>query len=190
MNEVVPLAQYFLICRELGETPKWPGNLRNYHRVEDQSYAPSIADLTVWATTQEHCKDEAFNHTNGDVILFKFLWAHLAKYFNMEIPSYSNMPDKDEPELDLVEWARDKEEVWNRIVAKYGGREDCFQLDGFAMLNWGFNPSIDMKTPFMSTVAKARKFGWNRIDDSYEAYDRSFRSYENTGILPSSRQFR
>ncbi|KAJ5335032.1 hypothetical protein N7452_007435 [Penicillium brevicompactum] len=190
MNEVVPLAQYFLICRELGETPKWPGNLRNYHRVEDQSYAPSIADLTVWATTQEHCKDEAFNHTNGDVILFKFLWAHLAKYFNVEVPSYSNMPDKDEPELDLVEWARDKEEVWNRIVAKYGGREDCFQLDGFAMLNWGFNPSIDIKTPFMSTVAKARKFGWNRIDDSYEAYDRSFRSYENTGILPSSRQFR
>ncbi|CAI7672723.1 unnamed protein product [Penicillium bialowiezense] len=190
MNEVVPLAQYFLICRELGETPKWPGNLRNYHRVEDQSYAPSIADLTVWATTQEHCKDEAFNHTNGDVILFKFLWAHLAKYFNLEIPSYSSMPDKDQPELDLVEWARDKEEVWKQIVAKYGGRVDCFQLDGFAMLNWGFNPSITIKTPFMSTVSKARKFGWNRIDDSYEAYDRSFRSYENTGILPCSRQFR
>ncbi|CAG7966865.1 unnamed protein product [Penicillium olsonii] len=189
MNEVIPIAQYFLICKELGETPKWPGNLRNYHRVEDQSYAPSIADLTVWATTQEHCKDEAFNHTNGDVILFKFLWAHLAKYFNVEVPSYSDMPDKDQPELDLVEWSRGKEKVWDAIVAKYGGRADCFQTEGFAMLNWGFNPSINIRSPFMSTVAKARKFGWNRIDDSYEAYDRSFQSYENTGILPCSRHY-
>ncbi|KGO66507.1 hypothetical protein PITC_012250 [Penicillium italicum] len=190
MNGVIPLAQYFLICRELGEAPKWPGNLRNFHRVEDQSYAPSIADLTVWATTQEHCKDEAFNHTNGDVVLFKFLWVHLAKYFNVEIPSFSDIPDKDEAELDLVEWARDKEEVWKSIVAKYGGRADSFQSGGFAMLNWGFNPAIEIKTPFMSTVAKARKFGWNRIDNSYEAYDRAFRSYENTGILPDSRKFR
>ncbi|KGO44678.1 hypothetical protein PEX1_040960 [Penicillium expansum] len=171
MNEVIPLAQYFLICRELGETPKWPGNLRNYHRVEDQSYAPSIADLTVWATTQEHCKDEAFNHTNGDVIF------------------YSSMPDREQRELDLVEWSRDKEEVWKSIVAKYGGRADCFQTEGFAMLNWGFNSSITSTTPFMSTVAKARKFGWTRIEDSYEAYDRSFKSYENAGILPCSRQF-
>ncbi|CAG8228947.1 unnamed protein product [Penicillium salamii] len=190
MNEVVPLAQYFLICRELGESPKWPGNLRNYHRVEDQSYAPSIADLIVWATTQDRCKDEAFNHTNGDVILFKFLWGHLAKYFGVEVPSYSGMPDKDEPELDLLEWVRGKEEVWKSIVEKYGGRADSFQTGGFAMLNWGFNPTIDIKTPFMSTVAKARKFGWTRLDDSYDAYYRSFQSYENAGILPCSRQFK
>ncbi|KAJ5210860.1 hypothetical protein N7491_010673 [Penicillium cf. griseofulvum] len=187
MNEVVPLAQYFLICRELGETPKWPGNLRNYHRVEDQSYAPSIADLTVWATTQDHCKDEAFNHTNGDVIMFKFLWTYLANHFKVDVPSYSGMPDRDEPELDMMEWSRDKEEVWKRIVSKYGGSAESFQHDGFTMLNWGFNPSISIKTPFMSTIAKARKFGWTRIDNSYEAYDRSLQSYENAGILPSRR---
>lgn len=99
------------------------------------------------------------------------------------------MPDREQRELDLVEWSRDKEEVWKSIVAKYGGRADCFQTEGFAMLNWGFNSSITSTTPFMSTVAKARKFGWTRIEDSYEAYDRSFKSYENAGILPCSRQF-
>jgi len=189
MNEIIPIAQYFLICRELGETPKWPGNLSNYHRIEDQSYAPSIADLTVWATTQDHCKDEAFHHTNGDLILFKFLWNHLAKYFKVEIPSYSGIPNKEEPELDPVEWSRNKGEVWKAIVAKYGGQADCFRTESFAMLNWGSNPSISITTPFMSSVAKAQKFGWNRTEDSYEAYNRSFKSYENAGILPRSGQF-
>lgn len=191
MNEAISLAQYFLICRELGESPKWPGNLRNYHRTEDQCYSPSIADLTVWASTHDNCQDEAFNHTNGDVIVFKFLWAHLAKYFKVEAPQPPSTleGENDGPTINLVEWASDKKGVWETIVAKYGGSVECFQPESFALLDWGLNPSGKLTAPFMSTVHKARKFGWNRIDNTYEAYYRTFRSYENAGILPKSHQF-
>lgn len=193
MNEAILLAQYFLICRELGEAPKWPGSLRNYHRTEDQCYAPSIADLTIWATTNEMCKDEAFNHTNGDVIVFKFLWSHLAKYFNVELPKSCSPEESksgdDEPAVDLAEWEKDKQEVWERIVATHGGKAESFHAGAFSFLSWGLNPTGNMKAPFMSTVAKARKFGWHRVEDSYEAYSRTFRSYENAGILPHSSQF-
>ena len=189
MNEAIPMAQYFLICRELGEVPEWPGNLRNYHRLEDQCYAPSIADLIVWATINDHCRDEAFNHTNGDVILFKFLWAHIAKYFNMEVPSFSSQLDEEKAQINLGEWAKDKKEVWEKIVRKYGGNVDCFQVDSFAFLDWGLNPSVSITTPFMSTARKARKYGWNRHDDSYDAWYQTFRSYENAGILPKAHCF-
>ncbi|KAF7590620.1 hypothetical protein BBP40_002615 [Aspergillus hancockii] len=189
INGAVPIAQYFLICRELGEEPRWPGNLRNYHRAESQSYSPSIADLTIFATTHDNCKDEAFNHTNGDVIVFKFLWARLGEYFNMQVPSYSSLPDEEKSHIDLKEWAMDKAPVWERIVAKYGGSVGSFQVSAFELMNWFFNPGDNVTAPYMSTVSKARKVGWDRVDDSYDAWIRTLQSYENAGILPSHRHF-
>ncbi|KAJ6113426.1 hypothetical protein N7523_006743 [Penicillium sp. IBT 18751x] len=189
MNEAILLAQYFLICRELGESPVWPGNLRNFHRAEHQCYAPSIADLTVWATTHDNCQDKAFNHSNGDVIVFKFLWTHLAKYFNVRLPPSPTASARDEPAVNLAEWAKGKKEVWEQIVAKYGGKAESFQAESFAFLTWCLNPTGDIETPVLSTVTKARNLGWNRTDDPYEAFSKTFRAYENAGILPSSSQF-
>jgi hypothetical protein len=176
------MAQYFLICRELGEAPRWPGNLDGYHRVENQSFAPGIADLTVWAATQDHCKDEAFNHVNGDVIVWKFLWHYLAEYFKVPMDKFEAPTEETQP-MDLVEWAKDKKPVWESIVAKHGGDAEAFQLDAFELMNWYITPSLQ-QVPFMSTNTKAREFGWNRNDDTYQAWLSTMRSYENAGVLP------
>jgi hypothetical protein len=68
-------------------------------------------------------------------------------------------------------------------VAKYVGGTEAFRIDSFALMNWYITPSVQ-KVPFISTVAKARKFSWNHIDESYESWINIFRSYENAGILP------
>ncbi|KAE8150956.1 hypothetical protein BDV25DRAFT_129136 [Aspergillus avenaceus] len=182
INEALPVAQYFLICRELGEPPRWPGNLNSYHRVENQSFAPSIADLTVWAATQDHCKDEAFNHVNGDVIVWKFLWHLLAKYFKTPMDHFEAPTEETQP-MDMAEWARDKKPVWESIVAKFGGDAETFQLDAFELMNWYITPALKNE-PFMSTVTKARQFGWVRSDDTYQAWLQTMRAYENAGVLP------
>ncbi|KAL3471422.1 hypothetical protein BJX99DRAFT_266740 [Aspergillus californicus] len=171
LNEALPIAQYVLICRELNQPPKSPGTLDSYHRVEQQSYAPSIADLTIWAATQDHCKDEVFNHANGDVIYFK-------------IPT--DAMDAVEPHaapMDMAEWAKDKRPVWEKIVERNGGDVDSFQLDSFELMNWYITPSLQ-KAPFITTVSKARQYGWNRYDDSYKSWMDTIRVYENTGVLP------
>ncbi|KAJ5489905.1 hypothetical protein N7453_010730 [Penicillium expansum] len=183
INEALPIAQYFLICRELGVPPKWPGSLNGYLRVENQSYAPSIADLTVWAATQECCKDEAFNHVNGDVIVWKFLWHFLADYF--KTPLGSSEPTETTEPMDMLEWAKDKRPVWESIVAKNGGDPDAFQLDSFALMNWYITPT-GMKSPLISTVSKARKLGWTRYDDTYSTWLKTFESYQTAGVLPAS----
>lgn len=54
----------------------------------------------------------------------------------------------------MVEWAKDEQVAWESIVAKYGGLVESFQVEAFTMLNWGFNPSIEITTPFMSTIDK------------------------------------
>ncbi|KAJ5955138.1 nucleoside-diphosphate-sugar epimerase GsfE [Penicillium viridicatum] len=189
MNEAIPIAQYFLICRELGEEPKWPGNLNTYHHPQGISYSLGIADLTIFATTCEHCKDEAFNHVNGDALVSKFLWKRIGEHFNMHVPNYSHVLDGTKSQVDLGKWAKDKAPVWERVVAKYGGSMDAFRLDAFEMMNWFFNPTCDVTTPYVVSINKARKAGWGRIDDSYDIWAQTLQSYENAGVLPNHRQF-
>lgn len=88
MSEALTIAIYFLICRELNQPAQFPGNEYFWNSIDDNSYAPSLADLTVWATRQEHCQDEVFNHCNGDVFVWKYLWQDAAKYFGVEVRSF------------------------------------------------------------------------------------------------------
>ncbi|CAG8948066.1 unnamed protein product [Penicillium salamii] len=184
INETLPIAQYFLICRELGQSPKWPGTLESWNRVESQSYAPGIADLTIWAATHDQCKDEAFNHVNSDVIVWKHLWHLLAEYFKAPMADFE-APTEETKSIDLAEWAKDKKSTWEKIVARSGGDAEAFQLDAFALMNWYITPSLQ-KGPFPGTSGKARDLGWQRSDDTYRAWLGTMRAYENAGVLPMS----
>ena len=85
MSEVFTLALYMLICRELGQPANFPGNEYFWNTVDDNSYAPSLADLTVYVASQDQCKDEDFNHTNGDVFIWKYIWQDFAAYLGVEV---------------------------------------------------------------------------------------------------------
>ncbi|RDW74616.1 SDR family oxidoreductase [Aspergillus mulundensis] len=184
MNEALPLAQYFLICRELNEPPQYPGNYNGFHQVEMQSYAPSIADLTVWAATQAHTQNEAFNHGNGDPMAWRFLWTLFGEYFGVCVTGCEPGVCSGKARLSLAEWARDKKGVWERITARYGaGSGEAFQEHSFALMDGLLSRPVP-GAQFVASVAKARRFGWRGCVDSYEAWVDTFRSYENAAVLP------
>lgn len=85
MSEALTVAIYMLICRELGQPAQFPGNEYFWNSIDDNSYAPSLADLTIHATTNDHCKNEDFLHCNGDVFVWKYLWQDVTKYFGVEV---------------------------------------------------------------------------------------------------------
>lgn len=85
MSEVLTIFLYMLVCRELGQPPNFPGNATSWNLVDDNSYAPSLADLSVWAVSHDNCKDEAFNHVNGDVFVWRYIWQDIAAYFGLEV---------------------------------------------------------------------------------------------------------
>lgn len=87
MSLALSLAIYMLCCRELDQTPVFPGNKLFYQHADDCSYAPSIADQAVWAATKEHTQNEAFNHVNGDVIVWRYFWPKIGKYFGIDVSS-------------------------------------------------------------------------------------------------------
>lgn len=89
MSEAITLALYLLVCKEMGQTPKFPGNKYFYNAVDDSSYAVGLADISVWATTQEHTKNEAFNHVNGDTIVWRYFFQKIGRYFGMDVSALS-----------------------------------------------------------------------------------------------------
>lgn len=210
MSLALTLGIYLLCCREMGEVPMFPGNKFFFSCIDDCSYAPSIADMSVWAGTSEHCKNEAFNHTNGDVFQWKTFWNKISDYFGIDVSSLfftgngELYADKNPqvPELTewkalgndqvmannflMTEWAKDKEEVWLRVVAKHGGNPDAFKWGTWDFFDW----AVGKAWCTISSIAKARKYGWTRFDDTYTTYLETFQAFENAGVLPKSHGWR
>lgn len=81
----------------------------------------------------------------------------------------------------MADWASDKREVWEMVCEKYGGSKDAFDCGTWGFFDW----SIGKAWPTISSISKARKFGWNRYDDTFETWCETFRTFANAGILPT-----
>ncbi|KIL94277.1 hypothetical protein FAVG1_02840 [Fusarium avenaceum] len=186
MSMALTLAIYMLVCREMGVPPMFPGNKFFFDQcVDDSSYAPSIADLSVWAVTDEQTKNEAFNHQNGDVFVWKQLWGKLGRYFGIEVPEFTEWTADGNGQrmannFLMTEWHKDKKQVWERVVAKYGGQLEAFEWGTWDFFDW----AVGKSWLTISSMTKARKFGWKRYDDTYDTYIETFRAFENAGVLP------
>ncbi|GAQ45726.1 hypothetical protein AtubIFM61612_010506 [Aspergillus tubingensis] len=186
MSEALTIAIYMLICRELNQPATFPGNEYFWNSIDDNSYAPSLADLTVWASSQEHCRNEVFNHVNGDVFVWKHMWQDVAKYFGVEVPEptfekAAGQAKTLSNEIDMVEWAKDKRAVWETVVQKHGGKVEAFDWGTWGFFNWATGKSWLT----ISSVNKARKYGWQRHDNTFDTWIETYRSFENAGVLPS-----
>ncbi|TKX22881.1 hypothetical protein C1H76_4916 [Elsinoe australis] len=185
MNEALTAALYLLCCRETGEMPKFPGNKFFYNSADDQSYAPSIADMSVWASVNEHTANEAFTHVNGDVYVWRYFWPKLAAYYGIKAYVLEWNEQGEDAKLannfKMGDWAQGKQEVWDEVVKKYGGNPMAFEWGTWGFFDWAIGKSWST----VGTASKARKMGWTRYDDTYDTWVETFQMFENAGTLPS-----
>jgi hypothetical protein len=85
-----------------------------------------------------------------------------------------------EHQFRMAEWARDKKPVWDRICEKYGGKPEAFDWGTWQFFDW----AVGKAWPTISSITKARKYGWTRYDDTYDTWIETFRAFENAGVLP------
>ncbi|EMC95142.1 hypothetical protein BAUCODRAFT_527477 [Baudoinia panamericana UAMH 10762] len=187
MSEAITMALYFLINRELGTNAPFPGNQFFYNCVDDCSSATGLADISVWAMSNEHTKDEAFNSVNGDTYVWRYFWPRIADYFGAKAIEPEDLKLSDESRgsslkhcFKMGQWADDKREVWDRIVSKYGGDKAAFDAGTWGFFDW----ATGKNWPTVSSMSKARAYGYTRADDTYEVFIETFRTFENAGILP------
>ncbi|KAH6689894.1 hypothetical protein F5X68DRAFT_131409 [Plectosphaerella plurivora] len=188
MNEALTLALYFLICSELGTEAAMPTNQIYFEGYDDVSDARLIADLTIWASTHEHAGNEAFNVTNGDYFSWKYMWPRLAGHFGAKASPDQTFrlprPSPGETQLDhsLVDWAADKQEVWDRICDRAGCPEAkaTWKSATWAFQDWVFQRGWSATL----SINKARKFGWSTHLDSYDSFRDAFDSFVEMGQIP------
>lgn len=92
----------------------------------------------------------------------------------------AGVSDKLTNEFDILEWSKDKRPVWERVVAKYGGKVEAWDWTSWDSVMWAMGRSW----PTIASMSKARRFGWTRYDDSHDNYFQTIRSLENADILP------
>lgn len=80
MNLALTYALYFLVCRELGTEARMPTNQVYWEGTDDLSDSRLIADLTIWASTSENARNQAFNVTNGDYFTWRYMWPRIATH--------------------------------------------------------------------------------------------------------------
>ncbi|AES91934.1 putative oxidoreductase [Medicago truncatula] len=114
-NMLMVLATYAAICRQVGLPFRFPGNRYTWEHFCDMTDARVLAKQHVWAAVTKKAKNQAFNCTNGDVFAWKSMWKVLCKTFAVK---FVDLDEKEE--FDLVQFMRDKGEVWDQIVEEYG----------------------------------------------------------------------
>jgi nucleoside-diphosphate-sugar epimerase len=190
MNSALTFAIYFLTCKELGTTAPMPTNHSYWNGYDDFSYAPLIADLTIFASTHPKCANEAFNCVNGDVVCWRYMWPRLAAYFGVKAAeSGEQVFKKPRPEegsvqleLSLAEWSQGKREVWDKLC-KQTGSEKAKKTFDFG--TWGFQDWVFQRTWSSGlSINKARRYGWTGHVDSYECLIETFEKFERLGLVP------
>jgi nucleoside-diphosphate-sugar epimerase len=189
MNSALTYALYILVCKELGHEAIMPTNQIYWNSYDDSSYAPLIADLTIFASTHPRCGNEAFNCVNGDVFSWRYMWPRLVSYFGGAASSdyafKKPMPEvgTTQQELSLAEWAKDKREVWDRICEKAGLLQAKATWDA---ATWAYQDWVFMRTwSVVLSINKARKFGWNGHIDSYDGFVNTFKKFQALGQIPN-----
>lgn len=176
LNVLPAIGAYAAIQHEKGERFGFPGGPSFTWEAAD---AGLVADVMVWAAESPEATDTAFNITNGDVFEWRNAWPGLAKTLGVE-------PGPDTP-MSLADYLAENEDVWNRIVAKYGLRQlSLHQLVGAGDQHADFAFAYGAPagpTAFVSTV-KLRQAGFTRVLDTEEAFQEGLQSLIERKYLP------
>lgn len=174
MNMATVIAVYATLCRELRLPFRYPGSSRAYGMLMEMTDAELLAKAMVWAAESDRCDGEAFNITNGDFQRWEHLWPRLAEFFGLPYAPPQRFP--------LAQFMSDKGAVWDRITAEQGLRNCSFQ-DAAA---WPFGEAIfNIEYDVMSSLTKARQFGFHEVVDTEEMLKRLFLEFQQRGFVPA-----
>jgi nucleoside-diphosphate-sugar epimerase len=192
MNSALTFALYLMVCKELGTEAKMPTNQIYWAGYDDVSDSRLIADLTIYASTNPKCANEAFNVTNGDYFTWKYMWPRLAEYFGATASSdqvfTKPMPAIGTTQLDLsfAQWAEDKREVWDRICERAGTPSAKATWDAGT---WSYQDWVFQRTWSATlSINKAREYGWTGHIDSFKSLTDAFEKFEELGQIPPKKK--
>ncbi len=163
MNPIATLGAYAALQRARGEPFRFRGHP---HTVSEATDARLLARAIAWAQGAEAARDETFNVTNGDVVVWSELVSTLAGSFGLELVIETRTRHR------LAEEMPAREPEWRELVARHGLRN--LSLDELIGLSWQYadalwnNPDAPERAPLVSTI-KLRQAGFGECIDSEDS---------------------
>ena len=173
MNVLSALGVYATISRELGWPLVFPG--AGEPAVIEFTDARLIARAVEWAGRTDTAADEAFNITNGDVVLWQHVWPDIARHFRMEVGAAHPMS--------LATIMPSHAALWASIQRKYGLAS--YRYEEIVGTAWQFADSIfGFGTRSHLSTIKLRQAGFHDCIDSADMLIELLQELERRRVVP------
>ncbi|MFS7911947.1 putative (S)-8-oxocitronellyl enol synthase [Helianthus anomalus] len=175
-NSLLTLAVYALVCKHQNYPFRYVGNRYSWEHFWDVSDARVLAEQQIWASVTDKAKNEAFNCTNGDVFTWKTIWRVLCDVFGVEF-----VPFDEKVKFDVVEFMKDKGEVWDRIVEENGlYKTKMEEITCFGPLDTVLNLEIQ----HVCSMNKSREFGFHGYANTLKSIPEWVQRLRQMKMLP------
>ncbi|MCL1474447.1 SDR family oxidoreductase [Argonema antarcticum] len=173
MSIVLVIAVYAEICRFYGLPMRFPGKVGAYNALAQVTDAELLAKAVLWAATEPRAAGETYNITNGDLFRWKYLWAQLADYLEMQVA---------EPQtISLSTMMADKAPIWQEIQQRYSLKPVAFK----DLAAWWFGDFIfGCDYDVISDTTKIKLHGFKEIVDTSSMFARLLDRYRLHKVLP------
>jgi nucleoside-diphosphate-sugar epimerase len=161
MNMGSTLAVYASICRETERPFQFPGSAMQWNGLTDMTDARLLARHLLWASTTGAARNQAFNVVNGDVFRWSWMWAQIARWFDVEPAPFAGEG------LPLEKQLAGTASLWKEIAARHRLLEPNLDV---LVSPWHTDADLGRPIEVVTDMSKSRKLGF--LD--YQATDESF----------------
>jgi nucleoside-diphosphate-sugar epimerase len=173
MNQLMALAIYASISKELGLSLKFPGKPGAFKAVYQFTDARLLARAMIWGTNAHEFHNQPFNLTNGDIDRWENIWPDIAKLFGLNAAGVQH--------LSLATFMADKQPIWDRIVHKHGLKSyRLSELVNWQFADWVYSSEFDQ----ISSLAAFRRTGWSETLSAIDMFTRQIEQLRTEKIIP------
>jgi len=176
MNLIAAVAVYATICKETGMAFFQP---KGNPIVTEATDATLFAQALYWALNEENARNQTFNITNGDILIWHHLWPEIANYFDVPLGQKRNR---------TLSTALPKlEKEWGLIVEKYQLKKLTLkELVGgsWQFLDRALRDAGPFPSPSLVSTIKIRKAGFNGCIDTSESIHKYFTEMRRERLIP------
>lgn len=173
MNLAVVIAVYASISKELGIPLRFPGSPGAYTSLIEMTDADLLAKATVWAATENHSANQAYNITNGDMFRWSSMWPKLAAFFDLDVAP--PLP------MDLTDVMADKADLWDAMVQA----NDLVRTAYSDVSSWQFGDFVfAWDYDVIADTSKSRRAGFHEYVDTESMFLQIFQDMRNQRLIP------
>lgn len=175
MNPIAAIALYGALLKERGEPLHYPGGTPNAFEGVD---ADLVGRAIRWAGTSDAARNQIFNITNGDVMVWREVWPTIADALGMK-------RGEDRP-LKLAQDMPPRGQEWDSLRNKYNlTAPDLMTFAGksFDYTDLLMDTNV-VRLPILVSTVKLRRAGFTELLDSEDMLSNHIAAMQSRKLLP------